>query len=78
MPIDHPTPSRPRRSIPATERPPAIDPLTGAVPLQATVVEAPDGTRRCTVSPPGLDGVARMSTWLTADHAAFVDLRHWR
>jgi len=29
---------------------------------------------RCTVYPPGLSGAARMSTWLTADADAFVDL----
>ncbi|WP_245180724.1 DUF7511 domain-containing protein [Haloarcula amylovorans] len=44
------------------------------VELSMTVVQYTDGPDRCTVYPPGLSGVARMSTWLSADRSAFVDL----
>jgi hypothetical protein len=37
-------------------------------------VEYEEGTDRRTIYPPGLSSIARMSTWLTADSDAFVDL----
>ncbi|WP_276272482.1 DUF7511 domain-containing protein [Haloarcula litorea] len=46
--------------------------------LSMTVVRHTDGPDRCTVSPPGLSGVARMSTWLSADRAAFVPVDEMR
>ncbi|GAA0667029.1 hypothetical protein ACFQDG_09080 [Natronoarchaeum mannanilyticum] len=42
--------------------------------LRHEVVSYPDAPDRCTIFPPDATGVARMSTWLTADHDAFVDL----
>ncbi|WP_236044707.1 DUF7511 domain-containing protein [Haloarcula nitratireducens] len=44
------------------------------VELSMTVVQYGDASDRCTVYPPGLSGVARMSTWLSADRSAFVGL----
>jgi len=44
------------------------------VELSMTVVRYSDGPDRCTVYPPGLSGVARMSTWLSADRSLFVDV----
>ncbi|MBX0324482.1 hypothetical protein EGH21_15740 [Halomicroarcula sp. F13] len=44
------------------------------VELSLTVVQYADGSDRCTMYPPGLSGVPRMSTWLTADRSAFVPL----
>jgi|GEM_PF-1057134 len=42
--------------------------------LRHEVVSYPDGPDRCTIFPPDATGVTRMSTWLTADSDAFVDL----
>lgn len=42
--------------------------------LRREVVSYPDAPDRCTIFPPDATGVARMSTWLTADRDAFVDL----
>lgn len=53
---------------------PASDPRGRAVTLESTLVSYDDGADRRTVYPPGLSSVARMSTWLTADSEAFVDL----
>lgn len=63
----------------ATEPDPDADPTPGPDPerrarLASTLVENPDSADRCTVFPPEATGVERMSTWLTADAAAFVDL----
>lgn len=44
-----------------------------AVELRATVVRYTDGPDRCTVSPPDCAEPARLTTWLSADRAAFVD-----
>jgi hypothetical protein len=44
------------------------------VELSLTVVRYTDGPDRGTVYPPETSGDARMSTWLSADRAAFVDL----
>ena len=44
------------------------------VELALTVVRYANGPDRCTIYPPGTDGDARMSTWLSADRSAFVDL----
>ncbi|MFW5964126.1 MAG: DUF7511 domain-containing protein [Natronomonas sp.] len=44
------------------------------ITLTAALVRYDGRPDRRTVYPPGLSGVARMSTWLTADADAFVDL----
>jgi hypothetical protein len=46
--------------------------------LASTVVAYEHRPDRRTVYPPGLSGVPRMSTWLTADVDAFVDLESVR
>lgn len=46
--------------------------------LQLTVVQYETRPDRGTVHPPGLTGIERMETWLSADAAAFVDLDTWR
>ena len=58
-------PGRTTASPTAAERPPG---------LESTVVRYDGRPDRRTVYPPGLAGVPRMSTWLTADDDAFVDL----
>jgi len=45
-----------------------------ATQLRHDVVTYSDGPDRCTIYPPDATGVVRMSTWLTADRDAFVDL----
>lgn len=45
-----------------------------AYDLRHEIVSYPDRPDRCTIFPPGATGVTRMSTWLTADRDAFVDL----
>jgi hypothetical protein len=62
-------------NLPAETEPP--DPATEA-PLAATVVRYAGEPDRVTVYPPGASSVARMSTWLTADIDAFVDLEDCR
>jgi hypothetical protein len=42
--------------------------------LSMTVVEYTDEPDRCTVSPRGLSGVAKLSTWITVDRSVVVDL----
>jgi len=44
------------------------------VELSLTVVRYVDGPDRCTIYPPEATGDARMSTWLSANCGAFVDL----
>lgn len=44
------------------------------VTLESSLVEYEDGADRRTIYPPGLSSIARMSTWLSADSDAFVDL----
>ncbi|WP_256391670.1 DUF7511 domain-containing protein [Natronoarchaeum rubrum] len=46
----------------------------GAGGLRHEVVSYPDRPDQCTIFPPEATGVTRMSTWLTADRGAFVDL----
>lgn len=48
------------------------------VTLAAALVRYDGRSDRRTVYPPGLSSVARMSTWLTADADAFVDLDNAR
>ena len=48
------------------------------VELSMTVVRYSDGPDRCTVYPPGLSGVSRMSTWLSADRSLFVNVASMR
>ncbi|MDQ2072781.1 DUF7511 domain-containing protein [Haloarcula sp. NS06] len=42
--------------------------------LSMTVVEYTGEPDRCTVSPRGLSGVAKLSTWITVDKRVVVDL----
>ncbi|PSP68008.1 hypothetical protein BRC85_03795 [Halobacteriales archaeon QS_1_69_70] len=44
------------------------------ITLESRLVRYEDGPDRLTVCPPGLAGEARMSTWLSADRDAFLDL----
>jgi len=44
------------------------------VELALTVIRYTDGPDRCTVYPSETGGDARMSTWLTVDRTACVDL----
>ena len=46
--------------------------------LDSTLVSNSDGPDRRTVFPRGLSSVDRMSTWLTANEAAFVDVEENR
>ncbi|WP_254271786.1 DUF7511 domain-containing protein [Haloarcula marina] len=48
------------------------------IDLSATVVRYTDRPDRCTVYPPGSSGVARMSTWISADADAFLDIETMR
>ena len=49
-----------------------------AIELSSVVVDYEDRPNRRTVYPDGLSSVERMSTWLTADDAVFVDLESAR
>ena len=42
--------------------------------LSMTVVEYTGEPDRCTVSPRGLSGIAKLSTWITVDKKVVVDL----
>ena len=44
------------------------------VELSLTVVRYDDGADRCTVYPPNATGDSRLSTWLSVDYEAVVDL----
>jgi hypothetical protein len=57
-----------------TARGPGAESPEPAPVLSSTVVCYRGRPDRRTVYPPGLSSVARMSTWLTADDDAFVDL----
>lgn len=46
--------------------------------LAIDVVTCENGLDRCTLRPPGLTGVRRMSCWLSADRSAFADLVEYR
>lgn len=46
--------------------------------LQLTIVEYAEAPDRGTIHPPGLTGVDRMETWMTANMTAFVTLSDWR
>lgn len=50
------------------------EPRYREISLRLTVVEYAHGPDRCTVYPPGLSSVARMSTWISADRTAFESL----
>lgn len=67
----------PNEAEPADRRPdaPRSDPARRQpVTLESTLVRHERGPDRRTVYPPRLSEVARMSTWLSADSDAFVDL----
>jgi hypothetical protein len=60
-------------------------PQTGADPesptgpeLHLAVVQYEDKPDLGTIYPPGLSGVERMDTWISATMAEFVDLDAWR
>lgn len=42
--------------------------------LTMTVVRRADGADRCTIYPPEATGIARMSTWISVDRSAVIDL----
>ena len=46
--------------------------------LSMTVVEYTGEPDRCTVSPRGLSGIAKLSTWITVDKRVVVDLAAMR
>lgn len=46
--------------------------------LRFVRVSYPDAPDRCTIHPPTRDRIAMMSTWLTANDNAFVDLAQQR
>jgi len=46
----------------------------GPITLESSLVRYDGKPDRRTIYPPGLSSVARMSTWLTADSDAFIDL----
>jgi hypothetical protein len=46
--------------------------------LSMTAVEYTGEPDRCTVSPRGLSGSAKLSTWITVDKAVVVDLNTMR
>lgn len=46
--------------------------------LHLAVVRYDGGPDRGTIHPPGLTGIERMETWLSANVSAFVELSEWR
>jgi len=48
------------------------------IELRHKVTEYPNHPDRCTIYPPGLSGVARMSTWISVDQHVAVDLERMR
>jgi hypothetical protein len=66
--------------MPASRRQDPEDPTDRAptAPLVSTLVAYSSRPDRRTIYPPGTTSVARMSTWLTADADAFVDLESVR
>jgi len=46
--------------------------------LRCRTTEYPDRPDRCTVYPPELGGVPRMSTWISLDRVAVLDLERMR
>lgn len=62
--------------------PAGVDPETDArgrpITLESSLVRYDGEPDRRTIYPPGLASVARMSTWLSADSDAFVDLEKAR
>lgn len=71
---------RPAPPPESTDAPPAGPSRTGSsddrsdLTLQTKVVSYPDRPDRCTIYKPGLEDVSHMSTWISADRSAFVDL----
>lgn len=57
---------------------PATDVRRRPITLESSLVRYDGEPDRRTVYPPGLSSVARMSTWLSADSDAFVDLEDAR
>jgi hypothetical protein len=55
-------------------RPPTDAPIW----LESTLVRYSNSPDRQTIYPPGLSAVARMSTWISADKAAFLELQQMR
>ena len=48
------------------------------IELSLTVVRYADGPDRCTMYPPGAAGDARLSTWLSVDRRACLELAAMR
>ncbi|MFW5905356.1 MAG: DUF7511 domain-containing protein [archaeon] len=46
--------------------------------LHLAIVRYDDRADRGTIHPPGLEGIPRMETWLSADMSVFVDLLAYR
>jgi hypothetical protein len=57
---------------------PATDARRPPITLESSLVRYDGDPDRRTIYPPGLSSVARMSTWLSADSDAFVDLEDAR
>lgn len=51
---------------------------TPAPELRLAVVEYDEGADRGTIHPPGLTGMDRMETWLSANLSTFVEVSAWR
>jgi len=51
----------------------------GPIPeLRLEIVKFDERVNRGTIHPPGLTGLERMETWLSANLSAFVELSAWR
>lgn len=61
--------------MPETTPDPGLAPIVDQV--IAEVVETSDG-RQCTIYPANVDDTALVTTWITADEGAFVDLEEMR
>ena len=49
-----------------------------ATKLRATVVEYEEAPNECTIHPRGVSGMDRMTTWISAEEGAYVDLESFR
>jgi len=47
---------------------------TATTRLRATVVEYEDAPDECTIFPPGVSQMERMTTWISAKEGSYVDL----
>lgn len=74
--IEHDAPTEP--CDPAARREAEIDPDRYETNVVATVETRDDGPDECTLFPCNVDGVDLMTTWMTAQEDAFVDLESMR